>query len=170
MLLLRAFLAVTFTYAALQKLANRFFFDAANPGSIQSQLKRHFGQPDRNPPAAGGPRPGSHRAVDRLGELAVGLGTLVGLFGRLAAGGGMVLSLILFLTVSFNTTPYFYGSEHRLFLRLDPLCHRRERGVVARRRPGQAPRTRARLGGTRGAARAEPGLDRRAALGKVGPP
>ena len=61
-------------------------------------------------------RPAAHAPVligllIAFGELAVGLGTLVGLFGRLAAAGGMVLSLILFLTVSFNTTPYFYGSD-----------------------------------------------------------
>jgi thiosulfate dehydrogenase [quinone] large subunit len=46
-----------------------------------------------------------------LGELAVGVGTLVGLFSRLAAIGGALLSLTFFLTVSWNTTPYYYGSD-----------------------------------------------------------
>ena len=35
---LRAFLGFTFCFAGLQKLANPRFFDAADPGSIQSQL------------------------------------------------------------------------------------------------------------------------------------
>jgi thiosulfate dehydrogenase [quinone] large subunit len=45
------------------------------------------------------------------GELAVGIGTLLGLYLRIAAVGGAVLSLSFFLTVSWNTTPYYYGSD-----------------------------------------------------------
>lgn len=122
LLLLRAFLGVTFTYAALQKLANRFFFDAANPGSIQAQLHAAV----LTSPIGALLRPAEHAAVlvgllIAVGELAVGLGTLVGLFGRVAAAGGMVISLILFLTVSFNTTPYFYGSDIVFLFAWTPL-------------------------------------------------
>src|SRR4051812_50169243 len=46
-----------------------------------------------------------------LGELAVGLATLVGLWVRVAAAGGLLLSLTFFLTVSFHTRPYYYGSD-----------------------------------------------------------
>jgi thiosulfate dehydrogenase [quinone] large subunit len=46
-----------------------------------------------------------------FGELAVGLGTFVGLFGRVAATGGMLLSLSFFLTVSFHDSPYYYGAD-----------------------------------------------------------
>src|SRR4051812_50203654 len=46
-----------------------------------------------------------------LGELAVGLATLVGLWVRVAAVGGLLLSLTFFLTVSFHTRPYYYGSD-----------------------------------------------------------
>jgi len=46
-----------------------------------------------------------------LGEIAVGLGTLLGLFGRLAATGGALLSLSFFLTVSFRDSPYYYGPD-----------------------------------------------------------
>jgi thiosulfate dehydrogenase [quinone] large subunit len=49
--------------------------------------------------------------VISFGELAVGLGTLLGLFGRIAATGGMLLSLSFFLTVSFNDNPYYYGPD-----------------------------------------------------------
>src|ERR1700735_3256845 len=46
-----------------------------------------------------------------LGELAVGLGTLLGLWTRIAAVGGILLSLSLFLTVSFHASPYYTGSD-----------------------------------------------------------
>jgi thiosulfate dehydrogenase [quinone] large subunit len=49
--------------------------------------------------------------VISFGEVAVGLGTLLGLFGRVAAFGGMLLSLSFFLTVSFNDNPYYYGPD-----------------------------------------------------------
>jgi thiosulfate dehydrogenase (quinone) large subunit len=46
-----------------------------------------------------------------FGELAVGLGTLLGLWARIAAAGGILLSLTFFLTVSWNTRPYYYGAD-----------------------------------------------------------
>ena len=121
-IILRAFLGVTFTYAGLQKLANRFFFNAANPGSIQAQLHASITTSPIGPLV----RLAAHAPVlvgllIALGELAVGLGTLFGLFGRIAAAGGMALSLILFLSVSFNTTPYFYGSDIVFFFAWTPL-------------------------------------------------
>jgi thiosulfate dehydrogenase [quinone] large subunit len=119
---LRAFLGVTFTYAALQKLTNRFFFNAANPGSIQAQLHASIA----TSPIGALLRPAAHVPVlvgllIALAELAVGLGTLAGLFGRVAAAGGMALSLILFLSVSYNTTPYFYGPDIVFLFAWTPL-------------------------------------------------
>jgi len=113
---------VTFTYAGLQKLTNRFFFDAANPGSIQAQLHASI----TTSPIGALIRLSAHAPVlvgllIAFGELAVGLGTLFGLFGRVAAAGGMALSLLLFLSVSFNTTPYFYGSDIVFFFAWTPL-------------------------------------------------
>jgi len=46
-----------------------------------------------------------------FGELAVGIGALIGLWTRVAAIGGVLLSLTFFLSVSWNTTPYYYGSD-----------------------------------------------------------
>ncbi len=121
-LILRAFLGVTFTYAGLQKLTNRFFFQAANPGSIQAQLHASIATSPIGPLI----RLSAHVPVlvgllIALGELAVGLGTLFGLFGRIAAAGGMALSLLLFLSVSFHTSPYFYGSDIVFFFAWTPL-------------------------------------------------
>jgi len=47
----------------------------------------------------------------RVGELAVGVGTVLGLRARLAAAGGLALSLMLFLTVSFHSAPYYTGAD-----------------------------------------------------------
>jgi thiosulfate dehydrogenase (quinone) large subunit len=109
---LRAFLGFTFCFAGLQKLANPGFFQASNPGSIQVQLAGAA----RRSPIHALISPLTHVAVSlgvliALAELAIGLGTLLGLWQRLAAAGGVVLSLMLFLTVSFHATPYYTGAD-----------------------------------------------------------
>lgn len=109
---LRAFLGFTFCFAGLQKLANPGFFQAGNPGSIQAQLA---GAALRSPIHAL-ISPLTHIAVPlglliAVAELAIGIGTLLGLRQRLAAAGGVVLSFMLFLTVSFHTSPYYTGAD-----------------------------------------------------------
>lgn len=112
LLVLRAFLGVTFCFAGLQKLANRAFFEASNPAGIQSQLKASA----RSTPIGHLLAPTVHIAVllgvvIAFGELAVGIGTLLGLYSRVAATGGLLLALSFFLTVSWNTNPYYYGPD-----------------------------------------------------------
>jgi thiosulfate dehydrogenase [quinone] large subunit len=109
---LRAFLGFTFCFAGLQKLANPGFFQATNPGSIQAQLAGAV----RRSPIHALISPLTHLAVPlglliAVAELAIGLGTLLGLWQRLAAAGGVALSLMLFLTVSFHTSPYYTGAD-----------------------------------------------------------
>ncbi len=109
---LRAFLGVTFTFAALQKLANPNFFKRQDPAGIYQQLLAA----DRVSPL--------HLLVEHLlrfstpigylialGELAVGIGALLGLWTRVAAVGGALISLSLFLTVSYHSAPYYTGSD-----------------------------------------------------------
>jgi thiosulfate dehydrogenase [quinone] large subunit len=109
---LRAFLGFTFCFAGLQKLANPGFFQASNPGSIQAQLAGAA----RRSPIHSLISPLTHVAVPlglliAVAELAIGLGTLLGLWQRLAAAGGVALSLMLFLTVSFHSSPYYTGAD-----------------------------------------------------------
>src|SRR5262245_8700357 len=109
---LRAFLGITFCFAGLQKLANPKFFDSSDPASIQSQLAGAV----RLSPIHALISPLTHVAV-ALGvliacsELAIGVATLLGLWARLAAIGGLLLSFTLFLTVSFHASPYYTGSD-----------------------------------------------------------
>ena len=109
---LRAFLGVTFIYAALQKLANPTYLSPSNPSSVVGQMRtlRHaspigplLGLSMHAPTAVG--------LMIAFGELAVGMAVLLGLWTRLAAVGGMLLSLTFLLTVSWRTTPYYYGSD-----------------------------------------------------------
>lgn len=119
---LRAFLGFTFCFAGLQKLANPNFFNAADPTSIQSQLL-----------AAERASPLHHLlhalmkvstllgVVIALGELAVGLGVLTGVLTRVAAAGGMVISFMLFLTVSFHSRPFYTGADIGYVFAFTPL-------------------------------------------------
>ena len=109
---LRVFLGATFTYAGLQKLANPNFLNAASPSSIQAQLiaanrlspihflLMHLVQFAR--PLG---------IIIAFAEIAIGVGALAGLWMRVAAIGGAVLSLNLFLTVSFHASPYYTGAD-----------------------------------------------------------
>jgi thiosulfate dehydrogenase (quinone) large subunit len=109
---LRLFLGATFAYAGLQKLANPNFFHAQSPISIQAQLI-----------AASHTSP-IHALLIHLisvakpigviiafSEVAIGVGVLLGLWTRIAAIGGAILSLSLFLTISFHASPYFTGAD-----------------------------------------------------------
>ncbi len=109
---LRAFLGLTFCFAGLQKLANPNFFNANSPSSIQAQLiasirisplHELLGHLLRFAVPIG--------IMIALAEMAVGLGTIFGLWTRVAAAGGMVLAFTLFLTVSFHSSPYYTGAD-----------------------------------------------------------
>src|SRR5262249_38694741 len=56
-----------------------------------------------------------------IGELAIGLGVLAGVLTRLAALGGMVLSFMLFLTVSFHARPWYTGADIGYLFAFTPL-------------------------------------------------
>ncbi len=109
---LRLFLGVTFLYAGLQKLADPHFLKPGAPGSIQAQLQAAV----RTSPLGshlGGLA--SHAVVVgvaiALAEVAVGVGALAGLWTRVAAAGGLVLSLGFLLMVSWHSHPYYLGPD-----------------------------------------------------------
>jgi thiosulfate dehydrogenase (quinone) large subunit len=108
----RLFLGGTFAYAGLDKLADEAFFDPAAPTSIHAQLAAVR---DTSPLAPLlGPldaQAGLLGVLMALGELAVGLATLLGVRAREAAAGGALISLSLLLTVTWTTRPYYYGSD-----------------------------------------------------------
>jgi thiosulfate dehydrogenase [quinone] large subunit len=109
---LRGFLAVTFIYAGLQKLANPAYLDPHNRSSVLSQMQALQNSSPIGPLLGlSAHAPTLVGLLIAFGELAVGMGALLGLWTRLAAVGGAFLSLTFFLTVSWNTAPYYYGSD-----------------------------------------------------------
>ncbi|MFI0151772.1 TQO small subunit DoxD [Streptomyces lydicus] len=109
---LRLFLGITFLYAGIDKLPDRAFLAAGGAGSLGEMLRQVHdvaALPQLVDLAQKSPV-GFGYAI-AAGEIAVGLGTLLGLLGRLAAFGGAMISLTLWLTVSWATTPYYYGND-----------------------------------------------------------
>ncbi|MEU1369308.1 DoxX family protein [Streptomyces sp. NPDC005803] len=109
---LRIFLGVTFVYAALDKLTDSSFFHATGPGSIGEQMsavRDSSAIPALVDLALKSPS-GFGYAI-AIGELAVGIGTLLGLWTRIAALGGALISLSLWLTVSWQVSPYYFGND-----------------------------------------------------------
>jgi thiosulfate dehydrogenase [quinone] large subunit len=112
--LLRAFLGVTFLYAGVQKLTDPNFF-SMNPQastSIHYQLEIFA----RNTPL--GPLMSLLAHMSTLTgygiallEIAIGLGTLLGIGIVAAAVAGFLVNLTLTLTASWHTHPYFIGSD-----------------------------------------------------------
>ena len=129
---LRAFLGFTFSFAGLQKLANPNFFNANSPSSIQSQLIASIRISPLHPLLGHLLRFAVPIGVlIALAELAVGLGALLGLWTRLAAAGGMLLSLTLFLTVSFHSSPYYTGADIVFLFAWIPLLLAGSGGVLS---------------------------------------
>jgi thiosulfate dehydrogenase [quinone] large subunit len=161
LLLLRGFLGVTFTFAGLEKLASPNFFKTSAPASFAAQVRGAI----FTSPLHGALRPALHAPVlvalvIAFGELAVGLGTFVGLFGRIAAGGGMLLSLSFFLTVSFHDSPYYYGADIVFLFAWTPF-------LLGGSGEFSLDALLARLG-TSAARSSEPAIDRRSALRRAG--
>lgn len=119
---LRVFLGVTFVYAGLDKLTDSAFMKAAGPGSLGDTM--HAVRDTSAIPALVDlalKNPVGFGYAIAFGELAVGIGVLVGLLGRLAALGGALISLSLWLTVSWATTPYYYGNDLAYLMAWLPL-------------------------------------------------
>jgi thiosulfate dehydrogenase [quinone] large subunit len=119
---LRIFLGVTFIYAGLDKLTDSAFLKSGGSGSIGDTMRFVRGSSAipalvdlalKNPVGFG--------TAIAIGELAVGIGTLLGLFTRLAALGGALISLSLWLTVSWATDPYYYGNDLAYLMAWLPL-------------------------------------------------
>ena len=110
---LRLFLGVTFVYAGLQKLTDPQYFDPTASGYIGKQI---IGFATDSPihwllMDIAAPHAMLFGALVAWGELAIGVGTLLGLLFRPAAFSGGLLSLIFFLSASWSVRPYFYGAD-----------------------------------------------------------
>lgn len=109
----RLFLGVTFVYGGIQKLSDPGYLHPGAPTYIGTQLQGFaHGTP-------GGfllralaiPHPVVAGVGVALVEIAIGLLVTTGVLTRFAAAVGLALNLLLFLTNSWHTSPYFLGSD-----------------------------------------------------------
>ncbi|GAC1362648.1 MAG: hypothetical protein NVS2B12_02450 [Ktedonobacteraceae bacterium] len=110
---LRLFLGITFIYAGIQKLADPQFFQPGAAGYIGKQF---IGYAHASPLhdfllQVAAPHAILFGLLVAYGEVAIGLGTLIGFLLRPAAFFGMLLSVIFYLSISWKVYPYFYGSD-----------------------------------------------------------
>jgi thiosulfate dehydrogenase (quinone) large subunit len=129
---LRAFLAFTFVFAGLQKLANPAFFNSSSPYSLHQMMIGYARQSPihflitplvRYSTAVG--------LVIALGELAVGIGMALGLWTRIAALGGSLIALSLFLAVSFHASPWYTGADIVFLFAFSPFVVAGSGGVLS---------------------------------------
>ncbi|MFJ5729737.1 DoxX family membrane protein [Streptomyces paradoxus] len=119
---LRIFLGVTFIYAGLDKLTDSAFMQDSGAGSI-GDMMRAVRDSSAIPALVdlSLKSPAGFGYAIAFGELAVGIGTLLGLLARLAALGGALISLSLWLTVSWASDPYYYGNDLAYLMAWTPL-------------------------------------------------
>lgn len=110
---LRLFVGGTFLYAGLYKLLDPTFFDPSSPTSMVAQLQGFARLSPLGPiiSAVGVPFAAPIGLLIALAEIGIGLGALTGLAFRLAAFGGLAMSLLFYLTSSWSITPYFLGPD-----------------------------------------------------------
>ena len=120
---LRLFLGITFVYAGIQKLTDPQFFNPTATGFIGKQILAFaHGSPIHSILLhVALPHALFFGAVIAFGEIAIGIGTLVGFLFRPAAFFGMLLSLMFFLSASWHVYPYFYGADIVFFFAWTPL-------------------------------------------------
>ncbi|MEU2725338.1 DoxX family protein [Streptomyces smyrnaeus] len=109
---LRLFLGITFLYAGIDKLTDPDFLTGDGPGSFAGTLTAvHDAAAATWMVDLAQQSPQGFGTAIAVGEAAVGLGTLCGLWARVAAAGGALLSFCLWMTVSWSSEPYYYGND-----------------------------------------------------------
>ena len=112
MRILRAFLGGTFVYAGIQKLGDPSFLHRGTPDYIGAQLQAFArGSPIRPVLAIAAHAAVLTGVVVALVELSAGLGTLVGVAPKASAAAGLAINLVLFLSATWQVSPYFLGSD-----------------------------------------------------------
>ena len=129
---LRLFLGITLVYAGLQKFFDPNYLSASSPNGVQSQMAASA---ITSPISAIVSQAAEHATLFgltiALGELLVGLGVILGIWVRIAALGGFLLSLSFLLTVSWGTSPYYLGPDIVFMFAFIPFIIGGDGGVLS---------------------------------------
>ncbi|SFB84514.1 DoxX family protein [Streptomyces aidingensis] len=109
---LRLFLGFTFLYAGIDKYTTWGPFSPMDRTTMESMLE--FAEEQAAAPWLADlalENPGLFLNATSVAEIAVGAGVLLGALTRLAALGGVLLSLSFWLVISWNTEPYYFGAD-----------------------------------------------------------
>jgi thiosulfate dehydrogenase [quinone] large subunit len=123
LLVLRAFLGIVFVDGGISKIADRRFLDASDYTSMHASV---VGVRTISPIGSLLGPVADHSTffgvLMAIGELAVGLGICFGLFTRIAAVGGMLVALSLWLTISWGASPWFTSADLVYLFAFTPLA------------------------------------------------
>lgn len=110
---LRLFLGLSFVAAGIDKLTDPEFFDPNAVGYIGTQLAGFA----KDSPLGGlltnlaVPNAALFGGMVVVGELAIGIATLLGFLSRISAIFGILISLTLWLTATWTVQPFFFSSD-----------------------------------------------------------
>ncbi len=109
---LRLFVGITFIYAGLQKFFSADYFSTTSPNGF---LKQTISASTKSPISFILNHAIEHHTLVAFGvasgELLAGLGLLLGIWTRVSALGVFGLATSFFLTVSWGTSPYYFGPD-----------------------------------------------------------
>jgi len=109
---LRLFLGASFSYAGLDKLVNSGFLNPDSPTSLHATMQAIGHHGPVGPLVTWlTPRATAVGAAVAAAELTAGLATLAGLWTRWAALGGLLLNLAFWLTVHWQTSPWYENPD-----------------------------------------------------------
>ena len=144
---LRGYLAVVYLYAGISKIADTRFLDQSSPTSLHATLAAvRNASPIRSLLGPVADHTFAFGLLIAFAEIAVGIGIALGLLTRVAAFGGMVLALSLWLTVSWGAEPWYTSADLAYLFAFTPLllagaaaCGRSTPGWTPKRPVGPTP-------------------------------
>jgi thiosulfate dehydrogenase [quinone] large subunit len=103
----------TFLYAGIQHLTDPSYFDPSKTGYIGHLVSQYaVGSPLHDfLLSVVAPNAVSFGWTVAIGEVLIGVATLIGFLFRVAALAGLVLNFTFFLTATWNAFPFYFGSD-----------------------------------------------------------
>lgn len=110
---LRIFMGATFLYAGVQHLTDASYFNPSKPGYIGHLILQFaIGSPIHDfLTGFVAPHAVTFGYMVAVGEVLIGIATLLGFLYRVAAFAGLLLNVTFFLSATWNAFPFYFGSD-----------------------------------------------------------